>query len=73
MICWFENHSRDVQSSISFVYLTSSESSRKSGGYVDETNFRKPMSLFATRSLTIYTWQNNADVYLTPKEMVGDK
>jgi len=68
MICWFENHSRDVQSSISFVYLTSSISSRSSGGYIDKENFRVPISLFASRVLTVYTWQNNADVYLTPKK-----
>ena len=68
MICWFENHSRDVQSSISFVYLISSISSRSSGGYIDKENFRVPISLFASRVLTVYTWQNNADVYLTPKK-----
>ncbi len=68
MICWFENDSNNVQSSISFVYFTSSESSRRTGRYVSERNFRRPLSLFAIRSLTIYTWQNNADVYLTPRE-----
>jgi len=33
MICWFENHSNNLQNSTSLVYLLSTKSSR-GGGYI---------------------------------------
>ena len=68
MICWFENDSNNVMSGKSYVFLMSTISSRNSGFYLAKENFRVPISLFASRVLTVYTWQNNADVYLTPKK-----
>jgi hypothetical protein len=66
MICWFENHSNNLQNSTSLVYLLSTKSSRGGGLYMNQQNLRKCLAMFTTRSVEKQNWVNDQDRYLFP-------
>jgi|688.fasta_scaffold463385_3 hypothetical protein len=69
MICWFENHSNDVVSSVRFVFFTSTISSRFSGMYLNNENFRLYVPLYVSRRLSSrHDFKDHDDVYLAPNE-----
>lgn len=69
MICWFENHSNDVVSSVSFVFFTSTSSSRFSGMYLKNENFRLSIPLYISRRLSSnHNFKEHDNVYLAPNE-----
>ena len=70
MICWFENHSNNIMSNATFVFLMSSISSRHSGMYLEKENFRLAMALYVSRDRNIIkqNWVKDADQYFKPKK-----
>lgn len=66
MLFWFETHSNNVESSLNFVYLLSSKSSRGSGLYVDRPYIKTSIALFSVRCLVKQNWVNDQNRYLTP-------
>jgi DNA-binding beta-propeller fold protein YncE len=73
MICWFENHGNDVSSIDTYVFITSTISSRHSGFYSQKSNFRRAIGLYIARNRDIipptnYTLHNN--VYLAPNRVL---
>lgn len=74
MICWFENHSNDVMSNVTFVFLMSSISSRHSGMYLEKENFRKAIALYISRDRVIIrnNWLIDSNRYLKPKGAKDD-
>lgn len=75
MICWFENHSNNVMSNSDFVFLMSTVSSRHSGIYLQEENFRLGMALYIARDrkLIKQNWINDADQYFKPNLLKDTK
>jgi 23S rRNA G2069 N7-methylase RlmK/C1962 C5-methylase RlmI len=73
MICWFENSNNDITSIDSHVFFLSSVSSRHSGYYIDQKNFRLNMSIYVARGRDVInrTWINNCDRYYAP--IIKDK
>lgn len=69
MICWFENHINNVESIDSFVFFTSCISSRYSGYYIHEANFRQNIAVYVAKGRNVLgkTWKNQSDVYFVPK------
>jgi hypothetical protein len=69
MICWFENHINNVESIDSFVFFTSCISSRHSGYYIHEANFRQNIAVYVAKGRNVLgkTWKNQSDVYFVPK------
>jgi hypothetical protein len=72
MICWFENDSNNVMSNTNFVFLMSSISSRHSGMYLQEENFRLGIALYIARDRKLIkpNWKYDIDPYFKPN---GDK
>ncbi len=66
MICWFENHSNNLQNSTNLVYLLSTKSSRGGGLYMHQQNLRKCLTMFTTRTIEKQNWINDQDRYLFP-------
>jgi hypothetical protein len=70
MICWFENSNNDITSIDSHVFFLSCVSSRHSGYYIDEKNFRRFIAL-STKGREVVgrgEWILNHNLYLAPKK-----
>jgi hypothetical protein len=69
MICWFENHSGDRMSSLTYVFYLSTVSSRHSGMYLDQKNFRESVSTYLARRISSkHLWFSHEDLYLAPNK-----
>ncbi len=68
MICWFENSNNDITSTASHVFFLSCMSSRNSGYYLDEKNFRTNISIYVAKNRGVInkTWVNDCDRYFAP-------
>ena len=65
MICWFENHSNEVQRNQLDVFFISSRYT--SGFQVNEPSFRRAIPLFIARAVVLPKWFNSSNVYFEPK------
>jgi hypothetical protein len=69
MICWLENHSNDRMSSLTYVFYLSTISSRNSGMYLKENNFRHSISIYTARRISSkHLWVDHEDLYLVPSK-----
>ena len=75
MICWFENHSNNVMCNSDFVFLMSTNSSRHSGLYLQEENFRLGMALYIARDRKIIkpNLRYDTDQYFKPNLLKDTK
>lgn len=67
---YFSNNANNLSDSGSFVFLTSSTSSRSHGCSCLPTNFLKVCALYAARKLVESTWATQKDEYLAPMPAV---
>ncbi len=71
MICWFENHSNEVQRNPLDVFLISSRYT--SGFQIDGRSFRLSIALFIARTVVHPKWCNSSNVYFEPNCLDASK